>query len=401
MTGAPIVSAKPAKKRIASFLDGTWNVVDDNTNVWRLKSLCATHSPDDVQQLAYYSVGVGTSYGEKAKGGFFGYGLDHEITQAYEWLIDNFEEGDDIFIFGFSRGAFTARSLAGFIAKCGLLIPGAPLGVKQLYSRYHLGSEERTIWQLFADQEAGKTKELPIEEQWMLKYAMRVPIKFVGVWDTVGALGIPVFHISGISRSTFGWLNTGLRVPIQHGFHAMAIDEHRKSFSPTLWTKVIHKEPSAVNAAPRPLASVEQRWFVGAHANVGGGYQSDLLAQKPLRWMMSKASSRGLTFRGDVALDGDAAHSAIADSYRDFMYGAYRFVSRPYYRPLGEAPKETADSIENNVNETIDASVFERWRKDANYRPKNLVNWTKAYNADPSNLITSVMAHDPNTAVPD
>src|SRR5450830_410224 len=103
MTIAPVISDKPAKKRIAIFLDGTWNVVDDNTNVWRLKSLCATHSPDNAQQLAYYSVGVGTSYGEKAKGGILGYGLDGEIAQAYEWLIDHYEEGDDIFIFGFSR----------------------------------------------------------------------------------------------------------------------------------------------------------------------------------------------------------------------------------------------------------------------------------------------------------
>jgi Uncharacterized alpha/beta hydrolase domain (DUF2235) len=162
-----------------------------------------------------------------------------------------------------------------------------------------------------------------------------------------------------------------------------------------------NKRSNPVGAAPRPLTSVEQRWFVGAHANIGGGYQSDLLAQKPLRWMMSKASLLGLTFRSDVVLEGDTAHSPIADSYRDFMYGAYRFVSRPYYRPLGEAPKETADSIENNVNETIDASVFERWREDANYRPKNLANWTQVYNADPSKLNTSVMAHDPNTAAPD
>ena len=395
------ISGKPARKRIAVCLDGTWNVEDDNTNVWRLKSLCAAQGSDGVEQVIYYSVGVGTSYGERILGGMIGYHLDHEITQAYEWLIDRFEPDDEIFIFGFSRGAYTARSLAGFIAKCGLLIPGAPLGVKQLYNRYRQGSEERTIWQLNADREAGKSHDLSTEEQWMLKHSMRVPIKLVGVWDTVGALGVPAFHISGISRSTFGFLHTGLRLPIEHGFHAMAIDEHRAAFSPTLWTKTVHKSPGSVSAAPRPLTSVEQRWFVGAHANVGGGYESDLLAQKPLRWMMTKASGLGLAFKGDVDMDGDADSCPIMDSHRSFMHGAYRFASRPYYRQIGEPPRDTAQSTESNVNETIDSSVFDRWRNNAEYRPKNLVNWAKSYNVNPEKITSSVLAHDPNTAVPD
>lgn len=118
--------AKPAqKKRLAVFLDGTWNVVGDNTNVWRMRSLCAPTGTDGAVQLTYYEKGV---YG--FLGGLFGKGLDQDITDAYQWLIEQYNLGDDIFIFGFSRGAYTARSLAGFIAKCGLLKAGAPLGVK-------------------------------------------------------------------------------------------------------------------------------------------------------------------------------------------------------------------------------------------------------------------------------
>jgi len=331
----------------------------------------------------------------------FGYGLDREITQAYEWLVENYEDGDEIFIFGFSRGAYTARSLAGFIAKCGLLALGAPVGVKQLYARYQKGSDERTIWQLFADQQSGKAKNLPIEEQWLLRYSKRVPIKMVGVWDTVGALGVPAFNISGVSRSTFGWLHTGLRISIQHGFHAMAIDEHRKAFSPTLWTKNTPKDPKAATAAPRSLTSVEQRWFVGAHANVGGGYASDLLAQRPLRWMMSKASGLSLAFRGEVDLDPNPWRCPVIDSYAGFADGLYRYVSPTYYRPIGEAPKQTTDGTESNVNETIDGSVFDRWRHDHSYRPNNLVSWAESYKANPNDLNGAVMADDPNVSVPD
>jgi len=89
---------------------------------------------------------------------------------------------------------------------------------------------------------------------------------------------------------------------------------------------------------PRPLSNVEQRWFAGAHANVGGGYETDLLAQAPLRWMMQKAEARGLSFRSEVALDGDALKAPIIDSYRSFVEGFYPIFSRPLYRPIGSEP---------------------------------------------------------------
>src|SRR6478752_6427847 len=121
-------------KRLAIFLDGTWNTLNNNTNVWRLKSLCA----ETDKQRVYYSQGVGTRRGETARGGVTGYGIDNEIIDAYTWLIQNFDAGDEIFIFGFSRGAYTARSLSGLISKCGVLKLGAPLSIEQLYDRYRL-----------------------------------------------------------------------------------------------------------------------------------------------------------------------------------------------------------------------------------------------------------------------
>src|SRR5207237_546561 len=181
MAEAPTVSQKPGKKRLALFLDGTWQVVADNTNVWRMKSLCAPRGADGLAQLVYYNPGVGTQFGSRLAAGMFSYGFDQCVIDAYEWLIDHYEEGDEILIFGFSRGAYSARSLAGLVAKCGLLRPGAPLGVKQIYARYRLGSEARTLWALYDDAQAGTAGALSIEEEWMLKYSLRVPITWVGV----------------------------------------------------------------------------------------------------------------------------------------------------------------------------------------------------------------------------
>ena len=134
----------------------------------------------------------------------------------------------------------------------------------------------------------------------MLKYSQRADIKMVGVWDTVGSLGLKAFSIDGISRSSFDWLETGLRIHILSGYHALAIDEHRGDFEPTLWSVRHPKDPKAVIATPRSISNVEQSSFVGAHANVGGGYATDLLPQAPLQWMMKKAQSQGLAFRNEV-----------------------------------------------------------------------------------------------------
>ena len=123
-------------KRFALFLDGTWNNINDSTNVWRLKSLCK----NTAEQKVYYSAGVGTQKGEKLLGGMFGMGINEEVISAYEWLVENYEIGGHIYIFGFSRGAFTARSLSGFISKCGLLKLGSPLSLNQLYKRYRRGT---------------------------------------------------------------------------------------------------------------------------------------------------------------------------------------------------------------------------------------------------------------------
>jgi uncharacterized protein (DUF2235 family) len=371
-------------KRIALFLDGTWNTVLDNTNIWCVKALCQVSA----DQIAYYSVGVGTRYGDKIRGGMVGYGLDKEVIKAYEWLSESYEHEDRIYIFGFSRGAYTARSLAGLISKCGLLKAGSPVSLNQLYDRYRRGQAVRTIRELANVPASGRS----FEEKWLLEYSIAIPIFFQGVYDTVGALGVPFGNVPVISRSNYSFLETDLRINETYGFHALALDEHRQAFAPTFWKKSVKKGADAY--APRPLDHVEQRWFVGAHADVGGGYANGLLAQIPLRWLMQKAQAHGLTFKGDVVTDGDEAQGEIHDSFAEMAGGAYRALKffRPYYRAVGAKPILIRDVTTSTINETIDASVFDRCRSNADYRPRNLLEW--AGSGDLTSIQGSVRADD-------
>ena len=231
----------PTNKRIALFLDGTWNNVDDNTNVWRLKSLCARSA----EQAVYYSAGVGTQSGEHISGGMFGIGINEEVIGAYEWLVEHYEPNAQLFIFGFSRGAFTARSLAGFISKCGLLKPGSPVSMKQLYERYRKSTAQsvRALGRVVAS-------ELSQEDKWIKQYSRPIPIWFQGVWDTVGTLGVPLPCVPKVSRADFAFLETDLRINDTHAYHALAIDEHREAFAPTLWTKSTPKQGTPILPAP-------------------------------------------------------------------------------------------------------------------------------------------------------
>jgi uncharacterized protein (DUF2235 family) len=391
----PNPSSPAPKKRLALYLDGTWNQVSDNTNIWRFRALFSPVSADGCEQRAYYSTGLGTKFGERISGGLFGAGIDTAITSAYEWLIDNYAPDDEIFIFGFSRGAYTARSLSGFVSKCGLLQSGAPLGVNQLFMRYrHPG--QRTIWQLKDAQSQGNT-DFSFEEDWMLKFAQAVPVKFVGVFDTVGELGVPFPLVHRLFGSAYEFLNTGLRQTNEYAFHALAIDEHRKAFAPTLWSN-----QGATSAKPRPIERTEQRWFIGAHANVGGGYFNDSLAQLPFKWLAHKAESLGLSFSDGFTAEPNAATADISDSYAEFAWGLYRLITfcRPYYRPIGAPPKGEGDGV-TNINETIDSSVFDRWRADQTYRPPALQAWAKMKGIDPAAITSAVRTDDPKVVVRD
>jgi uncharacterized protein (DUF2235 family) len=331
----------------------------------------------------------------------FGYGLDRNVQAAYRWLIETYTPGDDVFVFGFSRGAFTARSLTGLIARCGLLQPGAPLSLEEVYARYRQGGEVRPIYQLqwekrelarrqrrgggplYPPQIYGRTRV----EDWLLTYSTRVPIQMIGVFDTVGALGVP-FGSRVSSSSLFH--NTRLSNIYRNAYQALAIDEHRRHFSPTLWTRFAPAKPHPVRRQPSRQTRVEQRWFSGAHANIGGGYRDNRLCQLSLAWLVDKAQQNGLAFRYPVQVDASSYRDDVIDSYAEFALGVYKAVTLGcrYHRVIGAAPRTVTnpDGTVTTVSETIDGSVFDRWRYFAGYRPTSLKRWANERTRNPEQI---------------
>ena len=387
-------------RRLALFLDGTTDTEAGNTNVWRLKSLCALHGSDGVEQKIFYSVGVGTARDEKFRGGAFGFGIDDIVVSAYLWLGENYERGDEVFVFGFSRGAYTARSLAGLVSRCGLISLGAPLSVKQLYDRYRRGNDVKTIRDLLEVQDRSA---FDTEERWIVQYCLPIDIKFIGVWDTVAAL-VNDRHLTALTGGDHHFLDANLRKSERHAYHALAIDENRKVYDATMFT--IYADKSKPFVQPRNIGDVEQRWFCGSHGDVGGGNYSDLVAQIPLKWLMSKAKLHGLTFRQDISVDPGANGAALYDSFvdrdaPDVLQKVFLQHGARYWREIDRAPEPRTQTIIHTINESIDNSVFERCRADPRYRPQNLANWAQKHRITLTNVMTSIRADDPSTIVPD
>jgi uncharacterized protein (DUF2235 family) len=297
-------------RSIVLCLDGTWNKpgqkdhgVETKTNVRKLYEALA-NGPDQIR--GYFS-GVGTDPGEKVSGGAFGWGLFDQIKDGYRHLREHFTPGDRIYIFGFSRGAYSARSLAGMILRCGVLRKDVQdVKVSGLVTALVTTQQDRNLKIDVTDKafamykHAYEKKNLPEVEQFKRDYCTDTPVRLVGVWDTVGALGIPdeIFIPAlrkldkAIDARLYGFLDTDLSTRVKAAYHAVAIDEHRKPFLPTLWT-------DASGAAPRVNAAgsnVEQVWFVGAHSNVGGGYADSGLSDIALKWMIDRATANGLQF---------------------------------------------------------------------------------------------------------
>ena len=364
------------RKRLALFFDGTWNKPESNTNVWRLSLMLAEQGADGVPQQVFYDKGVGTRWYDRISGGAFGAGLPENVRMGYCWLMEHYNPGDEIFIFGFSRGAFTARSLAGMIARCGLLKPDAPMSFAEAFARYQ-DRGARPIYSLRHFAASGETN-FDFEERVLLAYSWyeRDLIKMVGVWDTVGCLGIPLGRIRGVSRSTLRFLNTRLSTTVQNSYQALALDEERKPYWAVLWTLFLPNTPN--EASPRnDDRRVEQRWFAGCHANVGGGYWRDLLPQRPLRWIQDRARENGLGFRALATVTDEDLKMPPRDSYAEFLNGLWKrlpFVHRDVRRVQAD-PVKNEDGTVVTVNERIDLSVFRRCQVNPGYRPASLREW--------------------------
>jgi uncharacterized protein (DUF2235 family) len=381
-------------KKLVLFLDGTWNDPDDKTNVFRLSRALADTDSDGNRQLSFYQKGVGTKFLTRLLGGAVGAGLSNNVQEAYAWLVKHYEDNDEIFIFGFSRGAYTARSVAGVIINCGLLHNGAVLTTNQVYERYQRGKDEVPYYKL-EYQSRHSPEKVKLKDIELLKCCRRVKIKMIGVWDTVGALGVPWTEVPWIGRRNFYFHNTNLSVLIENSFHALAMDEHRSPYSPTLWTKfkplvdktleIKPKEPTAETIEPfPPTQTIEQRWFIGAHSNVGGGYKNDTLMSIPLNWMQQKAITCGLAFTDLLPVITGAHLVDPVDSYGQFMGGFYKWIKlgKHFNRTIGSDEYSVKGGTSKPINECVDASVFQRYKAVSEYRPKSLLEWAKRRGID-------------------
>ncbi|HYD82975.1 MAG TPA: DUF2235 domain-containing protein, partial [Opitutus sp.] len=291
--------------------DGTWNTPDQEeyelpapTNVLRLYNALAL-SDGFSPQYKYYHPGVGTegSFLKRTAGGMYGAGLAENVQSAYAWLARHYKAGDKIYLFGFSRGAFTVRCLGGMLSRCGILdlrnavdpfpdeVPSAlPVGEawKRVGTAYEKGYRER--------------KDDWRDASWELSAPPGVAIELIGVWDTVGALGIPndLALLNLLDRpKAWSFHDTTLGQNVHYARHAIAMDEMRASFTPTLWTdttgRPLHDRSPAADGGP---ARVRQVFFPGVHSDVGGGYYERGLAEGALQWMIEESAALpgGLVF---------------------------------------------------------------------------------------------------------
>jgi uncharacterized protein (DUF2235 family) len=318
-------------KRLVVCCDGTWSKLDQitPTNVTKLFGAVV----EDGSQRKKYVEGVGARSGERFTGGAFGVGLSKHVLEAYTWLVANYEEGDELFLFGFSRGAFTARSTVGLVRNSGILRTNDPKVVDAAYSLYR---------------DPRKSTKPGADRAKRFRAANSHPdakIHFIGVWDTVGSLGIP-FHVPVLSR-LWSFHDTKLSTEVRHAYHALAIDERRGPFKPTLWQQ-------SERATDQKL---EQVWFCGVHSDVGGGYPADGLSDLSLLWMVDRAQAAGLEF-APGAFDGE--HPCATGDLHESLKGPYLALWRHARGPFDADGGSPA------------ASAARRYRDDAGYRPKGL-----------------------------
>ncbi len=259
-------------KNIVVFSDGTGQEggVDANTNVYKLFQMIERRSE---HQVSFYDRGLGTTGTRKFLGKTCGYGISYNILECYRFIYDTYNDGDRIFLFGFSRGATTMRSLAGFIDLFGMLPQSRPELIEKAYEIYEIESRQERLRKADAFLQAN--------------CSLWCDIHFIGVWDTVAALGVPFTTLSllldkmPMFKHQFHDLTLSRRV--RHARHALAIDDERKSFLPTLWSSEI-----------QPHQTLKQVWFAGMHTDVGGGYVEQNLSDIPFEWMAREAIREGL-----------------------------------------------------------------------------------------------------------
>jgi uncharacterized protein (DUF2235 family) len=386
-------------KRLVLCFDGTWNALSDPnalTNVVRFANMVTVSDEQGVAQITYYNSGVGSGGPiDRFLGGAFGAGLKSNVKRGLAFLALNYDEGDEIYIFGFSRGGYTARALAGVVG-----VAGIPYSITETERHWNLYQEVAALKSNAGRYARNSPKRAPYDAQINakkkeLESATRykgadVPIRCVGVWDTVGSYGIPTgFGPTALARHftmwTRGFKDTRFGDTVKLGLHAIAVDEMRRPFTPTFWTLRDDRELEKGQV-------VEQVWFPGVHSNVGGGYARKGLSDLALAWMIARVQEKtDLKFNSDTLMEELWPCSACTlyptskggrfTSVRSVLPGSFPLIRsrlRRLWRWLQGAEGEV--NI-HRINEKVHWSVPERcgW-------PETLVDGVGKVKYAPANL---------------
>jgi uncharacterized protein (DUF2235 family) len=380
-------------KRIIVLIDGTWDKADDRfpTNVVKLDAAYKRIIPpfikpsadDGTKQICLYHPGVG-AFGDLFKrvlGGAIGFGLKKIILDAYQSIVAAYAPGDEIYIFGFSRGSYAARALAALIGVSGIQRQASDEGSELAWRHYRIAPSVRSGQQFAGRSEKETLRRYHALEASNALHAERT-IKCVGVWDTVGSYGIPAgFGLASLARYItwicLGFHDTYFGNHIDVGLHAVSVDERRRPFVPTFWT---------IPVGEQPRGHVEQTWFAGVHSNVGGGYRDCGLSDRALIWMIARVQAlTKLEF--DVASIQDKVKPNLDGKVEDSLKGALISKWFPHVRRI--LPRHAIDHgafrnkenpHEERINERVHWSVIKKLGRrdvvfgipDTPYEPPNV-----------------------------
>ncbi|GKZ27722.1 hypothetical protein AbraIFM66951_006266 [Aspergillus brasiliensis] len=345
-------------KRLIVCCDGTWqdstadsqkppsNVTRLTRTLSRVAVVKENGQEKEIPQIVYYQKGVGTGLADKYFGGVAGIGISANVRAAYGFLVDNYEEGDKIYFFGFSRGAYTARAIAGLVCELGLLTPRGMDNFATVYDDFY--DRKLPVYDEEKRRQLGFRDPLP-----------RFTVEIVGVWDTVA------FHkpwlLGHWSGEKLEFRNTLLSREVRYAFHALALDEERSAYQPTLW-----HQPE--NAEGQELLQV---WFSGVHTDVGGGGDDPRLANITLAWMIAQCTKHNqLSFdieeylfdRPPRPLETDTAPWATALGKTD-TGGFARTVETILGGKSKRTPlhyKQVGNGVPQPTNEMIHVSIDDR-----------------------------------------
>jgi len=344
-------------KRLIVLCDGTWqNILSGNkndypTNVARFSRAISPvgliNDKDgqerEVEQIVYYQPGVGTGIGDKYRGGAYGAGLSANIRAAYGFLAHNYDPnpGDEIFFFGFSRGAYTARAIAGIVNKLGLLTKRGMDYFPEVYDEFSKDGSRKPDFD-FSDGLRKKIGNQVVE-------SAKDAIKIVGVWETVG------FHAEGMLGEELEFHNAELSNRVAYGYHALGLDERRTPFKPTLWQWPKGYE---VRTDGKGLQCMKQLWFSGVHSDVGGGHYDPACSDISLAWMLAQCSK-------DKKLAFTDEDPRRPDDPDEFYLLPDRMTKNPMtkWTALAHQPEnDPKDSVYDSITEYI-GGIFSEDRK--------------------------------------